>query len=240
MRKLILGAIIVFLTIYGMGPAYGSEEEYAKEVKERKVTLPKCDKPLGVVAVRSFRCKAKECYGEVGSGLADMLITALVNSGCFKVVERMTLSEIKEELELSGTSPQSSLKAADFLITGAVTAMEMKAGGTGGGGIVIPLPLGIGGGLKIGKGDAHVALDMRIIKVKDGEVISARTVEGKASRWRLGIAGGAFISDITTAVGGWFEKYKNTPMEEAIRDLLANALIAVVEDVKAKEMGNSK
>gem|GEM_PF-6264987 len=33
-----------------------SQEEYAKEVKERVLRLPQCSQPLGVITARSFKC----------------------------------------------------------------------------------------------------------------------------------------------------------------------------------------
>ncbi|PMP66832.1 MAG: hypothetical protein C0190_04515 [Thermodesulfobacterium geofontis] len=221
-------------------------EEYAKEIKERTLTLPRCNKPIGVISAKSFKCKAAACQGgkivfgegftiettpqALGDGLADMLITALVNTGCFKVVERAALEEIKEELELMGVKPKQALKAADFIITGAVTALEMNAGGAGGGGLIIPLPWKFGGGLKLGKAKAHIALDMRIVRVRDAEILVAKTVEGKSERWKFGAAvGGLFGS---TVGGGWFEAFKNTPLEEATRDLIASAVTLIVNELK--------
>ena len=200
-------------------------EEYAKEVKERTLTLPHCNKPIGVISAKSFKCKAAACQGgrivfgsgfsvevtpqALGDGLADMLVTALANTGCFKVVERAALEEIKEELELMGVTPKQTLKAADFIITGAITALEMKGSGAGGGGgFVIPLPWKFGGGLKLGKSKAYIALDMRIVRVKDAEILVAKTVEGKSERWKFGIAGGLFG---TTVVGGCLRLLKIHP-----------------------------
>jgi len=223
-------------------------EEYAKDVKERTLTLPHCDKPIGVISAKSFKCKAAACQGgrivfgsgfsvevtpqALGDGLADMLVTALANTGCFKVVERAALEEIKEELELMGVTPKQTLKAADFIITGAVTALEMKGSGAGGGGFVIPLPWKFGGGLKLGKSKAYIALDMRIVRVKDAEILVAKTVEGKSERWKFGIAGGGLFG--TTVGGGWFEAFKNTPLEEATRDLIARAVTLIVEELKTQ------
>ena len=223
-------------------------EEYAKEIKERTLTLPHCYKPIGVISAKSFKCKAAACQGgrisfgsgfsievtpqALGDGLADMLVTALANTGCFKVVERAALEEIKEELELMGVTPKQTLKAADFIITGAVTALEMNASGAGGGGFVIPLPWKFGGGLKLGKSKAHIALDMRIVRVKDAEILVAKTVEGKSERWKFGVAGGGLFG--STVGGGWFEAFKNTPLEEATRDLIARAVTLIVEELKAQ------
>jgi len=42
---------IIFLSSQGF-----SQEEYAKEVKERVLRLPQCSQPLGVITARSFKC----------------------------------------------------------------------------------------------------------------------------------------------------------------------------------------
>jgi hypothetical protein len=161
-----------------------------------------------------------------------MLVTALANTGCFKVVERAALEEIKEELELMGVTPKQTLKAADFIITGAVTALEMNASGASGGGFIIPLPWKFGGGLKLGKSKAHIALDMRIVRVRDAEILVAKTVEGKSERWKFGVAAGGLFG--STVGGGWFEAVKNTPLEEATRDLIAAAVTLIVNELKAQ------
>lgn len=200
-----------------------------------------------MITARSFKCKAAACQGgrivftgfsiettpqALGDGLADMLITALAQTGCFKVVERMALSEIKEELELMGVSPKQTLKAADFIITGAVTALELKASGIGGGGIVIPLPWIGGVGIKAGKGSAHIGLDMRIVRVRDAEILVSKTVEGKSERWRFGLGAGGLFG--TTIGGAWFEAVKNTPLEEATRNLIASAVTLIVNQLKTQ------
>lgn len=157
-----------------------------------------------------------------------MLITALANTNCFKVVERVALEEIKEELELMGVKPQATLKTADFIITGAVTALELKASGLGGGGFIVPLPFGLGA--KLGKSSAHIGLDMRIIRVKTGEVLAAKAVEGKSEKWAFGLAAGGLFG--TTVGGAYFNAIKNTPLEEATRDLIVRAVALIIESVK--------
>ncbi|GAB6065309.1 CsgG/HfaB family protein [Aquifex pyrophilus] len=215
-------------------------------MKTREPELPKCDKPLGTIVAKGFKCKAAACVGDrlvfgpnytvevsptvLGEGLSDMLVTALVQTGCFKVLERETLQEIKEELELMGVQPKQTLKGADFLLTGAVTALEMNAAGIGGGGVIIPLPFIGGAGVKAGKQKAHIALDLRVVRVRDAEILLAKAVEGKSERWKFGVGGGGIFG--TTIAGGWFEAFKNTPMEEATRDLIYHAVKLIVSELK--------
>ncbi|MFN4131779.1 MAG: CsgG/HfaB family protein, partial [Caldimicrobium sp.] len=246
LRHLIWGLIFIFLSF--CLPSLLFAEEYAKDVKERTLKLPYCERPIGTITARSFKCKAGACQGGVivigggytihaspqvmGDGLADMLITALAQTGCFKVVERMALAEIKEELELMGISPKGALKSADFIIVGAVTALELQASGLGGGGFVIPLPWKFGGGIKLGKSNAHIGVDMRIVRVRDGQILVAKTVEGKSERWHFGVAGGGLFGEV--AGGGWISAVKNTPLEEATRDLIANAVTLIVNELKTQ------
>ena len=220
--------------------------EYAKDIRAREPDLPKCDRPIGTIVARGFKCKAAACVGDrlvfgpsytvavsprvLGEGLSDMLVTALVKTGCFKVLEREVLEEIKEELALSGVQPQQTLRGADFLLTGAVTALEMKASGMGGGGVVVPLPFLGGVGVKAGKDKAHIALDLRVVRIKDAQVLLAEAVEGKSERWKFGIGGGGIFG--TTIAGGWFEAFKNTPMEEATRDLIYHAVKLIVRELR--------
>ena len=223
------------------------QSEYAKDIKVREPELPKCDKPIGTIVARGFKCKAAACVGDrlifsnnytvqvspkvLGDGLSDMIVTALVKTGCFKILERETLEEIKEELELLGVKPKGTLKGADFLLTGAITALEMNASGMGGGGVVIPLPFLGGVGIKAGKSKAHIAIDMRLIRVRDAEVLMAETVEGKSERWKFGVGGGGLFGSVVA--GGWFEAFKNTPMEEATRDLIYHAVKLIISEAKS-------
>lgn len=243
MKKSLLSMFLTSVLLTPAGLSYAQEDhEYAKDVKERTLRVPTCSRPIGTVAARSFTCKAAACRGGViyfgnnsittqalGDGLADMLLTALVNTGCFRVLERASMQEIKEELELMGVQARQALKAADFIITGAVTALDMQASGIGGGGgVTLPLPFRVGA--RVGKSSAHIGLDMRIVNVRGGEIIAARAVEGKSDRWRFGLTGGGLFG--SAAASGWFDIFKNTPMEEATRDLIAKAVSLIVEDTK--------
>jgi len=122
---------VIFL-IFSCGPVaqqastQTTQGEYAKDIRKREPELPKCDKPIGTIVARGFKCKAAQCVGDkivfgpsytvevspkvLGDGLSDMLVTALVKTGCFRVLERETLQEIKEELEMLGVQPRKALK----------------------------------------------------------------------------------------------------------------------------------
>ena len=194
--------------------------------------------PKARIAVASFKCKAAKCQGEIGEGLADMLATALFRTNRFIVLERGEgLEAIQKELSLAQSglvnqrqAPQpGQLEGADILVVGAITAFEPNASGLSGGGIVIPYKVPILGGARFKKKDAYIAADIRLIDVRTGRVISATTVEGKASSWKVGGIMGTVIGDV--ALGGGLSGYKNTPMEKAIRVMLYNAVNAISRSV---------
>ena len=181
------------------------------------------------IAVASFKCKAAKCNGEIGSGISDMLTTALFKTGKFIVVERSNegLGAIEKELSLGSirNAPSKNLEGADILVVGAITAFEPKAGGITAGGIVVPKGVPLIGGMKFGKNEAYIAADIRLIDVRTGRVINATTVEGKASQWSVGGVSGGLTSNL--ALGGGLSVYKNTPMEKAVRVMIDNAVKAI-------------
>ncbi len=192
--------------------------------------------PKARIAVASFKCKAAKCNWEIGSGIADMLTTALFQTGKFIVVERSNegLGAIQRELNLAQSGlvgqniPQRGLlEGADILVVGAITAFEPKAEGIGIGGLAIPLNVPLVGGLKVGKNEAYIAADIRLIDVRTGRIINTTTVEGKASSWKLGGLGGGYHNRLI--LGGGLEMYKNTPMEKAIRVMIDNAVKKIAE-----------
>ena len=190
--------------------------------------------PKARIAVASFRCKAAKCSGEIGEGLADMLATSLFRTGRFIVLERGEgLRAIQEELNLAQSgyvqaqkAPQMGLlEGADILVLGAITAFEPEASGIGGGAVVVPFSVPMLGGAAVGKKDAYIAADIRLVDVRTGRVINATRVEGKATSWKVGGLGGAIAG--TVAFGVALGAYKNTPMEKAVMVMLDNAIQAI-------------
>jgi curli biogenesis system outer membrane secretion channel CsgG len=188
--------------------------------------------PKARIAVADFEVKAAKAGGEIGTGLREMLVTALLNSSRFSVLERQVLKAVMQEQELaasgagqSGSGPQrGNIKTADLIITAAVTEFEPNASGgsagIGGGG---PVGGGILGGIIGGSlNKSHMALDIRIIDSSSSEVLAATRVQGQASDASGGIMTG-FLG--AWGLGGGLSAYANTPMEKAIR-------VCIIEAVK--------
>jgi curli biogenesis system outer membrane secretion channel CsgG len=202
--------------------------------------LPPYSGPKARIAVADFDVKAAKATYEIGSGLREMLVTALINSNRFSVLERQALSAVMQEQELSasgvaqpGSGPQrGNIKTADLIITAAVTEFEPQASGgragIGGGGGVGSGVLGalIGGALN----KAHMALDIRIVDASTSEVLTATRVQGQASDISGGIMAGFLGS---WGMGAGLSAYANTPMEKAIRVCIIEAVRYISQTIPA-------
>ncbi len=202
--------------------------------------LPPYSGPKARIAIADFDVKAAKANGEIGSGLREMLVTALVNSNRFSVVERQALAAVMQEQELSasgasqtdGSAQRGKIKTADLVITAAVTEFEPQAsggsGGLGGGGGV---GSGILGGLlSASLNKAHMALDIRIVDTSTSEILASTRVQGQASD-----VAGAFMAGFlgSWGLGGGLSMYANTPMEKAIRICIIEAVRYVAQVIPA-------
>jgi curli biogenesis system outer membrane secretion channel CsgG len=202
--------------------------------------LPPYSGPKARIAVADFDVKAAKATGEIGSGLREMIVTALMNSNRFRVLERQVLNALMQEQELAasgaaapgGGAQRGQLKTADIIITAAVTEFEPQASGGG---------AGLGGGGRIGGGllgavlggsmnKAHMALDLRIIDTSTSEVLAATRVQGQATD----ISGGIFAGLLNNiGLGAGLSLYANTPMEKAIRVCIIEAVNYIAQTVPA-------
>jgi len=228
-------SLLILMIISACGPEISTTVQTSGPTVQQALTY---QGPKARIAVGKFTCKAAKCSGAIGDGLSDMLSTALFQTGRFVVLERGEgLKAVQEELNLGQSgyvqaekAPQIGLmEGADVLVMGAITAFEPKASGIGGGAVAVPYKVPIFGGVGIGKKEAYIAADVRLVDVRTGRVINATKVEGKASSWKFGGGGGTLIASI--ALGGGLGGYKNTPMEKAVRVMLDSAIQAVAQMV---------
>lgn len=125
-----------------------------------------------------------------GSGIADMLVTQIVNSKKFDVIERTQIDAVLKEQGFGQTgmvdpaqAPQlGKLLAVDLIITGKVTRFdfeekEIKAS---------RLKLGILGSVSIKTTYAHCMLDAKAIDVTTGKIMFA--VQGKGDKDKKGFS----------------------------------------------------
>ncbi|MGD9897629.1 MAG: CsgG/HfaB family protein [Calditrichaceae bacterium] len=139
------------------------------------------------VAVFNFEDKAQ--YGHnIGSGLSDMLVTALVESKKFIVIERAELDQILKEqgLGLSGAVTEQSaakvgqLLGVELMITGSVSEFGTKENKIGGG-----LSKLSGFRLGVEKNSARSVVDIRLVNTTTGEIITSKQAVGEESTTSL-------------------------------------------------------
>lgn len=191
------------------------------------LTAPTGNKAL--IAVGDFQVKAAGAGQFIGDGLREMLVTALHNSGQYVVVERMDLQGLAAEQALSRSRmarpgaaiAESQMDVAEVMIYGAVTEFESEERGGGMQFGIGKLPLNIGRQTKT----AHMAIDMRVVDVATGRLITAQRIasEASSSQTTLGTTFSVSGVSIPTSLGA----FKNTPMEQAIRDCVQKATATI-------------
>jgi len=133
------------------------------------------------VAVARFEDRSGTGWNHIGDGVADMLITALVKSGSFLVLERQEMEKIVQEQQFSNSSmvtPETAAKigkilGAELFVVGSVSEFGVKESNIGGG---VSL---FGGGVSSRK--ARAVVDIRLVNVSTGEIIAAENEEGEES-----------------------------------------------------------
>lgn len=146
---------------------------------------------------------------EVGHGMAEMLVTGLLNTERFRVFETGDLAALEREQAYRGETASDRMQAADLVVSCAVTSVEPNAGGVGGGVLsALGSAVGVGGaGLK----KSSVTLDIRLIDTGTREILTAFEANGTATdAGVVGILGGTTTAGI---LGG----YSNTPIEGAVK-----------------------
>lgn len=117
----------------------------------------------------------------VGDGVSDMLTTALVKSGQYRVIERQELDRILNEQDLGQSgrvTPQSAAQIGQVLgveiaVIGSVSEFGYKKGETGG----AIKGLGVG----VSNQAATVGVDVRMVNTSTGEIITAENVRKQKS-----------------------------------------------------------
>ena len=161
---------------------------------------------------------------DIGEGMAEMLATALVETGKFKVLERQQINDVLGEQDLGASGRVDAATAAKlgkilgarYLIYGTVNEFEYSKSG-GGGGVRI-------GGLRVGASEAkaRVGMDVRIVDAVTSEILFSTRTAADASRtgFKVGYSGADFGADL-----GAFQK---TPLGEATRKAIVDTVAKMV------------
>lgn len=225
-----LSVAVVALCTLAVGACASGSVTTGAEIQQ-EMDLPEYDGPKASVAVGPCSDKsggamnfAIEQDGEarqfsfssqVGQGMADMLVTGLLNTGRFRVLETGAIEALEKEQQLAGEEAQGKMEGADLLVTCAVTSAEPNAGGAlGAVTSVAGDVLGVGGA---GLEKSEITLDIRIVDVESRAIVTAFSASGTATDAGVGgiLAGGG-------AAGG-LGAYSNTSIEGAVKKAVLKA-----------------
>lgn len=168
----------------------------------------------------------------LGVVLSDMLITGLVKSGAFDVIERTELQKVLDEQHLSAQGlldPATAPKAAkilgvDMVLGGKITEFGVKKKGGGGLGILTGGLLGV----DIEQSTARVVIDTRMIDTTTAKIILAEQGVGENSQSKFGFAGSDFARFLVAV---------NFESSEWTESRLGRATRTAVDEVLGKVVG---
>ena len=184
------------------------------------------------IAVADFEDKSHHSWwsgDNVGTGMSDMLATALMDTGRFIVLERQRVGDIIKEQDLVSAgriSKKSGAKTgkiigAQFMIYGAVTEFEQNERGGGFGFGYKGIGIGVSGS------KAHVGIDMRVYDTTTGQIIASKRAVGTCSE--SGLSLGVARGGINFGVGS----FQKTPIGKASREAIEEAVAFISTTVDA-------
>ncbi len=200
-----------------------------------RYSRPDPDQVLPVVTVSSFNNRSGFSGNwKIGSGMADLLVSELMESRHFVVVERGELGVVVQELDLQqrpefrpeGRVKTGNLKNAQYIIRGVINDFS-QVGGSSIGLAIKKLVFG-------GKGyRARVSLTLTVIDVESGQIVDSVQCQGIA-RAREAYVRGSYKG---VAFGG--DAFFKTPLGEATAEAIGDGveeLIASIPSMRWKPM----
>ncbi len=147
--------------------------------------------PRPTVSVPEFKNTVNQAWwwqGPVAADLASALANELQGTGDLQVVERRNLQQVLSEQELAelgivrqgpAAAQRGQMTGARYIVLGTVTSYESNVASQSSSNRMSLL--GIGGGNQRQETQDYVAVDIRVVDSTTGEIIGARTVEGRAT-----------------------------------------------------------
>jgi curli biogenesis system outer membrane secretion channel CsgG len=189
-NKLMIAAAAALLAA-GCAPSKTVKQQQATSVNETELVSSQYTGPKRRIGVVEFENKSAYGQGRLGGAASDILVTELVKSGKFIVVERDRMNKIMEEQKFQAqgmTDPQTVAKMGQILgleaiVVGSVSQFGVKKEGSD---YLLT---------QSKRQVADVTVDIRLIDVQSGQVILADSGKGmakstKASFLGMGTKGG--------------------------------------------------
>jgi len=208
-------------------PVSASSAEAPKTLPAEKSNTRKA-KFRKTIAVTQFENRTTAA-GQInlGQGMADQLVNALVQSDNFVVLERQTLGDVLKEQDFdqseraasSTVAKSGKVLPAQILIKGTITEFALKESGGGAG--ISYMGFSLGNEHSV----SHVGLILRIIDTTSGQVLDSVRIEGKAAGegYKMGVAYMGF--------GFEAEKYQNTALSKSVQMVIDQAVGVIARNL---------
>jgi curli biogenesis system outer membrane secretion channel CsgG len=162
---------------------------------------------------------------DIGKGMADQVVDALVNDGSFRVIERKKLDTVLAEQDFaqSDRADPSAAKLAKvgkvlgvkYIIAGSITKFSTESRG----GAVRVKGIGLGGK----KAKSEVALTARVIDATTGEILISAKGLGESNK-----GGGASFASGGFGVGTNSEEWRQSGLGDAQEKACTQFVAALV------------
>lgn len=163
---------------------------------------------------------------DIGKGMADQVVDALVNDGTWRVIERKKLDTVLAEQDFSQSdradpsaaklSKIGKVLGVRYIIAGSITRFSTEKRGGG----VRVKGIGLGGG----KAKTIVSLTARMIDTTTGEIMISAKGQGESSKGGdVGLSTGGFGA--STNAEEWRESALGEAQEKACNELVAQFLL---------------
>ena len=202
--------------------------------------IPAIPGPKRVVAVGKFSTVSSfsQNFGDwdLGGGVAAMLVSALMESDRFILVERAAIEQLTAERDLAKKQTNSAgdivasaeIMGAQFLVLGEITEF---GGSDKGRGFKLGLA-GLPGGMQTGLGPefstGRVAMAVRVVDIATGQIVRNIAVAEKVTATTMDVS----LSKETLSVGS--NSFNKTPLGEACRRGLTK-IVATLAQEAARE-----
>ena len=173
---------------------------------------------------------------DIGKGMADQVVDALLEDGSFRVIERKKLDTVLAEQDFaqSDRADTSAAKMAQigkvlgvrYIIAGSITKFNTSDKKYGAGGIVKG-PLG---GLGFKKSKSEVQLNARVIDAETGEILIAAKGKGESTK-----GGGVTVAGGAGGVGGGFSMGSDEYRASALGEAQEDAVVELVENIVKRQ-----
>lgn len=196
------------------------------EAQGETVQLPKCQAPLGTLALVEDQSPGLAQYG-LGSPM-PLLRLMVAQSNCFNVVDRgQALTRIQQEQALTGGGGKPKLVQAQYFLTPNIIVKGEKTGGgdLGLGGILPGWAGALAGAVGVDNSEAQVALFLT--QTDTGLQVAASEGSAKTADWKVRSFGWVGLA------GGFGNAYSDTPIGKTVSAALLDAYRKLVAQLAA-------